>query len=127
MKRAFDVTHRVNESDTSDTSPATSVARVSKEGILTYTHEEGSEMPRRERIPVNLEPGSTHKHTLAELRGGGGSNKTIATCAIAIYNAYGEIQRHGARSEDARRITCAIAIQNAQSVSRTETETSLKN
>ena len=62
---------------------------------MTYTHEEGSEMPRRERIPVNLEPGSTHKHTLAELRGGGGSNKTIATCAIAIHNAYDEIQRHG--------------------------------
>ena len=49
----------------------------------------------------------------------------IATCAIAIHNAYGEIHRHGRRH---RRITCAIAIHNAQSALqklKRETETSL--
>ena len=47
--------------------------------------------------PVIPSPKAHTTHTQAELRGGGGSKRSIATCAIAIHNAYGEIHGHGRR------------------------------
>ena len=77
--------------------------------------------------PVTFEPGNTHD-THRRSQGAAAGRKKRSPIARSRYTT--RMVRYmgmGGDMDNARRITCAIAIHNAQSVSRTETETSLGN